>query len=181
MQAKKPVTKRRKRCKACQGLFQPDPRTKEKQRYCPKEACQKLRQRQNEKDWRIRHPECVAYQYGQTRAWNKAHPEYSRQRRQNDHNLLEDNRDQTRKRMRKLRFVRVFDKSKLILTQLVDGKADKCYLAKGSKWVHVRLTKARSWTKVRMLRDNHIMCERVANRLPRGRLYDLSGIFNQPP
>jgi len=175
MQAKRPAT-RQKRCKACQDLFQSDARTKGKQGYCSKEGCQKKRQRLNEKNWRKRNPESVEYQYEQTRRWNKVHPEYSQERRANNIQLLEQNRDRTRKRMRKIRSKKEFDKSKVILMQLLGNKADKCYLAYGSRWLHVRLTKARSWTRVRTLRDNDIQCERVSNQLPKGRLYDLSGM-----
>ncbi|MFH1856208.1 MAG: hypothetical protein ABH836_03125, partial [Candidatus Omnitrophota bacterium] len=46
--------------------------------------------RRNEKDWRKRNPDCVNYQYKQTRQWNKAHPDYSGQRRKNNPELLEN-------------------------------------------------------------------------------------------
>jgi len=173
----KPIKQRQKRCKSCQELFQPDPRTKGKQRYCSKPECQKKRQRQNEKDWRRHNPECVKYQYQQTRIWNKTHSDYSHQRRAENPQLLRHNREQTRYRMQKIRAKRMFDKSKVILTQLVGGKAYKCYLTRGSRWLHVRLTKASPFSKRGFLGDNRNRCKRVANRLPKGRLYDLSCIL----
>ncbi|MCK5215844.1 MAG: hypothetical protein KAR05_10895 [Candidatus Omnitrophica bacterium] len=173
----KPKRKRQKRCKCCRKLFQLDARTKGKQKYCSKPECQRKRQRQNERDWRKRNPDCVEYQYQQTRQWNKAHPDYSRQKRAQNPQLLKHNSDQTRHRMQEIREKRVFDKSKVILTQVVGSKPDKCYLTRGSKWLHVRLTKASPLSKRGSVGDNRNMCKRVANRLPKGRLYDLSCIL----
>jgi hypothetical protein len=173
----KPKRQRQKRCKSCGELFQPDARSKGKQRYCSKAECQRKRQRQNEKDWRRRNPECVEYQYQQTRQWNKAHPDYSRQRRAKNPKILEQNRSQTLIRMRKSRMAAVFDKSKVILTQLVGSKGDKCYLTHGGKGLYVCLTKASPLSRRGSVRDNRSRFKRVANRLPRGRLYDLSGIL----
>ena len=170
----KPKRHRQKRCKYCRELFQPDPRTKGKQRYCSKPKCQIVRQRQNEKDWRRQNPDCVEYQYQQTRQWNKAHPDYSRRRRSGDHQLLTKNCDQTRQRMQRIRAKRAFDKSKVILTQLVGSKSDKCYLTRGGKGLYVCLTKASPLSRRGSLGDNRSRFKRITNRLPRGRLYDLS-------
>jgi hypothetical protein len=76
-----------------------------------------------------------------------------------------------------MRNKKLFDKSKSILTQLAGGKGDKCYLARGSRWLFVRLTKASLLSKPAYMSDNRSRFTRVANRLPKGRLYDLSGIF----
>ena len=172
-----PKRERQKRCKCCRELFRPNARTKGKQKYCSKAVCQRTRQRQNERDWRKHNPDCVEYQYGQTRQWNKAHPDYSRQRRAQNPQLLKYNRDQTRQNMQKIRAKRMFDKSKVILTQVVGSKPDKCYLTRGSRWLYVRLTKASPLSKRGSLGDNRNMCKRVCNRLPKGRLYDLSCIL----
>ncbi len=56
MRERKSIIKRRKRCKNCKELFEPDVRTKGKQKYCSKKECQNKRQRENEKDWRKRNP-----------------------------------------------------------------------------------------------------------------------------
>ncbi len=172
-----PKRQRQKRCQCCQDLFQPDARTKGKQKYCSKSECQRKRQRKNEKDWRKRNPDCVEYQYQQTRQWNKNNPDYSRKRRSNNPEFLKQNRDQARKRMQNIRAKCVFDKSKVILTQVVGSKPDKCYLTHGSRWLYVRLTKASPLSKRGSVGDNRNMCKRVANRLPKGRLYDLSCIL----
>ena len=173
MQAK-PKHRRRKKCQSCRELFQPNPRTKGKQKYCSNPECQAVRQRQNEKDWRARNPDCLAYQQEQSRQWLRNHPKYSQKRRADDPELLVKNRDQTKVRMQKMRGKRMFDKSKVILTQLVGGKADKCYLTRGGKGLYVCLTKASPLSRRGSLGDNRNRFKRITNRLPRGRLYDLS-------
>ena len=180
MQAQKLSSKRRNRCLGCHRLFEPDPRTKEKQKYCSRQSCQRERQRKNERDWRRQNPECLLRQYERTRLWNKAHPEYSRQRRTKYPKLQQANREQTRERMRKIRQTRQFDKSKAILAQLTGIQADKCYLTRGRRWIYIRLTKASPLSKAGFLRDNNRNVKQVINRMPKGRLYDLSEeIFNQ--
>ncbi len=168
---------RQKRCKYCAELFEPDPRAKGRQRYCSKSTCQARRQRLNEYTWRVKNPDCLDYQRGQSRLWHKARPGYSRKRRLKDPCLSRYNRDKTRLRMRKIRHKRVFDKSKVIFTQLVERQADKCYLTGRSRWLMMRLTKASPLSKLLFMRDNHSRLKRVANCLPRGCLYDASGIF----
>ncbi len=168
---------RRKHCKYCGELFEPDPRTKGKQRYCSKDTCQSKRQRLNETAWRLRNPDCLQEQYERTRLWYKARPDYSRQRRAANPKLAKENREQTRERMQKVRAKKVFDKSKSILTQLIGDKADKCYLTHRSKWLLVRLTKASLLSKPGSLWDNRKRFKQVANCLPKDRLYDMSGMF----
>ena len=87
------------------------------------------------------------------------------------------NRDDTRVRMRKTRSLQLFDKSKVILTELVERQADKCYLTQGSRWLMMRLTKASPLSRLMYMRDNRSRLKRVVNRLPRGHLYDVSSIF----
>ena len=176
-QAIKPLHTRRKRCQWCGELFNPDPRTKGRQRYCSKPVCQTKRQRQNESVWRIKNPDCLDYQRKQSHSWHKNRPEYSRKRHLKYPRLLVKNRNDTRIRMRKIRSQKLFDKSKVILTELVAMQADKCYLTHGYRWLMVRLTKASPLSKLICMSDNRVRLKRVVNRLPRGHLYDLSGIF----
>jgi len=88
-----------------------------------------------------------------------------------------NNRDDTRTRMRKIRSQRMFDKSKVMLTELTDRQADKCYLTHGYRWLMVRLTKASPLSRLPFMGDNRLRLKRAVNRLPRGGLYDLSGIL----
>jgi len=165
---------RRKRCLNCNELFNPDRRTKGQQRYCSKDECQTRRQRLNEEDWRIRNPDCAAYQQEQTRQWFKTHPEYSQQRRRENPDLLTKNRDDTRLRMKNMRHEAMFDKSKSILTQLTGNNTDKCYLTRGCGWLIACLTKASPLSRRGALADNRFQFKRVMNHLPKGKLYDLS-------
>lgn len=169
---------RQKRCLCCGELFEPDPRTKGKQRYCSRSPCQARRQRGNESSWRKRNPDCLSRQYEQSRRWHQARPDYSRGRWTNNPLLLEQNRCQTRLRMKKIRGKALFDKSKVILTQLIGAKADKCYLAHRSRWFLARLAKASPLLRPGSLWDNRKRLRQVDNCMPKGgRFYELSGVF----
>ena len=172
-----PRRQRRKHCLACEELFDPDPRTKGKQRYCSKESCQAHRQRQNEYSWRINNPDCLADQREQSRQWHRDRPQYSKQRRKKDPKVARRNVEFTRERMRRKRMDTMFDKSKSIFTQLIGNKRDECYLTKGSGWVIARLTKASLLSKVDIVRHNSGAICWKANRLPKGRLHDISAVF----
>lgn len=176
-QIKKPVKRRRKHCPACGKLFYPDPRTKGKQKYCSESQCQRIRQRKNEADWRKRNPDSLSDQYEQSKKWHKAHPDYSRKRRDKVPGLSEKNRKDTKIRMRKIRGKEVFDKSKSIITQLVGIKGKNCYLTQGKTWLVLRLTKASLLFKSGSLLDNCRNFKYASDRIDFGRLYDLSGIF----
>ena len=174
---KKPLQTRRKRCLSCRDLFDPDPRTQGKQKYCSKESCQSYRQRQNEYRWLADNPDGLEYQQELSKRWHKAHPEYSRERRKNDPKLARRNVELTRERMRRKRREALFDKNKSIFTQLTGNNADKCYLSKGSGWLITRLTKTSPFTKVDLLTYNPEVISWKANRLPKGRLHDISAVF----
>ena len=176
-QDRKPSRTRQRRCRHCGRLFAPDPRTKGKQRYCSRHECQTKRQRLNEATWRAKNPECLDYQREQSRSWHKNHPNYNRKRRLKYPHLLKINRDNTRIRMRKIRSQKLFDKSKVILTELVDRQADKCYLTHGYRWLMVRLTKASPLSRIAFMGDNRLRLKSAPNRLPRGSLYDLSDVL----
>ena len=164
---------RRKHCKCCGELFEPDRRAKERQKYCSRSQCQTFRQRKNEKDWQLRNPDCVA---DQKRKWQQKHPGYSRQLRAADPELARKNLLDTKIRMQQKRAQTVFDKSKVTLTQLVDTKYDKYCLMRG-KWLILRLKRASPWTKARFMRHTGARMTSVINHMPQGKFYDLSGAF----
>jgi hypothetical protein len=139
-----------------------------------------IRQRLNENDWRVRHPDCLEYQRQRSREWHQKHPQYNQERRAEDLELARRNRELTRERMRRSRAKEAFDKSKLIVTQVAGNKGTYCYLSRGAGWLLMRLTKARSLIKRGCLGHNRDQFKRVENRqarLPVGRLYDLAGAF----
>jgi hypothetical protein len=173
-QKAKPSKKiRRRHCKCCRDLFEPDRRPLGGQRYCCKPECQTVRQRANEKDWARRNPEPIAIQ---KRKWQQKRPGYSGQRRADNPELAEQNRQDTRQRMQKLRFEAMFDKSKPILTQLTGKNRDKCCLMRG-RWLFLRLTRASRWTKGALIRHTGGEIKRIANHLPKSKVYDLTGIL----
>jgi len=119
----------------------------------------------------------LAYQQEQSQAWHKARPDYSRKRRAADPALEEKNRLDTKIRLQNMRARIVFDKNKVTLTQMVDKNADKCCLMRG-KWLFLRLTRVSSWTKAAIMRHTcTTRLKRIANRLPKSKLYDLSGLL----
>jgi hypothetical protein len=177
-QAFLPSRLKRKRCPHCQSLFEPDPRAKNRQTYCSKPSCQKKRQRLNERAWRMKNPDSLAYQQGQSRAWYKDHPDYSRKRRSADPELVLRNRRQTRQWMRDFRFICLFDKSKEMITQLVGRNKDKSCLVWG-QWLFLRLTKASPLSKPWRVRHTGEKLKQITHPLPRGRPYDLSGLLNE--
>ena len=170
---KKPLLLKRKRCLSCRKLFDLNPRTKNHQHYCSKAECQAIRQRKNEKDWYWRNPDCVA---DQKRKWQQKHPGYSQQRRVADPAMADKNRQDTKIRMQQIRWEDMFDKSKPILTQVVGRNTDNCCLMRGN-WLFLRLTRASLWLKAAVMRHTGKKLKRVANRLPKSRLYDLSGMI----
>jgi hypothetical protein len=165
--------KRRRHCFCCGELFELDSRSKGKQRYCSKQECQAKRQGKNEKDWCRNNPDSVAYYKSK---WLKKRPDYSRKRRIENLAIAAKNRKDTRIRMEKIRWKAMFDKNKPILTQLVDKNKDSFCLM-GGRWLFLRLTRTSRWTKEAILRHTGGNIKRIANCLPKGRLYDLSGVF----
>lgn len=176
------MKKRKGRCVHCRRLFRPDPRLESRQRYCSSQECQTKRQRMNESQWLCKNPEVLAYKRSQTREWLKARPDYSRRRRQANPKLLESNRNGSRGRMREIRGERRFDKTKSILLQLLGNKADKCYLTRGARWLHLRLTNPSRYSNLKVLWENAGGLKTKTNPLPRGRVWDMSNkILNRPP
>ena len=171
---------KRKRCPHCLCLFEPEPRAKNRQTYCSKPSCQKKRQRLNERAWRMNNPDSLAYQQGLSRAWHRAHPDYSRKRRAADPTLVLRNRRKTREWMRDFRFLSLFDKSKAMITQLVGRGNQKCCLVWG-RWLLLRLTKASPLSRPWRVRHTGKKLKQMPHPLSRGRPYDLSGLLNERP
>ena len=172
---KKPLLLKRKRCLSCRKLFDPNPRTKNHQHYCSKDECQIVRQRQNEKNWCQNNPDVVK-QYKSK--WQRKHPDYSRLKRTSNPALAQKNRQDTKARMQKMRKSAMFDKNKSILTQVIGRNTDNLCLMRG-RWIFLCLTGTSAWTRALVMRHTSgIRLKRIANRLPRSRLYDLSGLLN---
>ena len=167
---------RRRRCKICRELFDPDPRLKSRQYACFKTSCQRTRQFQNVEDWYIRNPQVLAYRQEQTKAWFKDHPSYSRKRRSTDPGLKALNRLKTSRRMKILRARKLFDKTKSIITQGLWNHGDKFFLNSKSELI-VRLTKQSR------LKTLYRACQNLDHPLVktnvRGAFYELSENFKE--
>lgn len=178
------MTKRRRQrtCRACHKKFYPDYRQRQHQRHCPGLSCQTIRRSQNIKDWYLKNPDCLKYQQELTRRWFKEHLHYQKTYRLNHPQKVCKNRQDAKTRMRRLRDKKVFDKTNSIMSQLIENKADKCYLNAQSGWVHLCLIKQTRYTK-------HLrLCQTPAKVTPRKalafgtRLYDLGSLLvNQRP
>lgn len=162
-----------KKCPACQKKFVPDPRVGARQRYCCDAACQKKRQRGNESAWRVRNPECVCVQ---KRKWREKYPTHLKDWRKRHPEAVERNRAFMRRHMRGKREREMFEKSKEIRLQL-SGKQGDVYVSRGGGWFFARLKRASLWSKgwVRRYACGRVEAKNI--RMPRGRLYDFSGVY----
>ena len=72
--------RRRRKCPHCRKLFTPDPRQRERQRYCSASACQKARQARNWRRWFARAENRDYYRdkanVDRVRQWRRANPKY---------------------------------------------------------------------------------------------------------
>ena len=97
--------------------------------------------------WYLKNPDCLQYQRDLTHRWFKEHPHYQKTYRLNHPQKVCKNRQDAKIRMRRRRDKSVFDKTNSIMSQLVENKADKCYLNARSGWVYLRLIKQTRYTK----------------------------------
>jgi len=168
------MKKRKRRCLGCNQPFRPHRHVNDKQRYCANPTCQKKRQRLNEKVWLLRNPACLVVKRRKTKDWFQTHPDYSRKRRRDHPEVCQQNRIWTRLRMRELRRVQLFDKTKSILTQLVQSKGDKCYLTRGFRWLHIRLANPSQWSRGKVLWENAARLKPPVTVLASTRAYDVT-------
>lgn len=85
---------KRKRCRHCQKLFVPDPRNRNRQKYCRKPACRKASKAASQKRW-LQKPENQDYFRGpdnvqRVRQWRKERPGYWRKNPKTPSNALQD-------------------------------------------------------------------------------------------
>lgn len=80
---------KRRRCAFCRRLFSPDPRVKERQKTCGRQACRKRQKRSSNERWRSEHPHYFQGVYSHQKAvygtrahykkgYRREHPEYVR-------------------------------------------------------------------------------------------------------
>ena len=89
---------RRRKCRCCGQLYEPDPRNRYHQRYCDQPACRRASKAASRQRWRAS-PKGRDYFRGQAnrqrvKAWQQAHPGYWRRRRQRSRALQDHCRSQ---------------------------------------------------------------------------------------
>jgi hypothetical protein len=88
------ATIKRKKCPHCRKLYTPDPRNRDRQRYCSKLECRKASKADSQRRWLqkpenkdyFRGPDCVK----RVQQWRKANPGYWRKELRNQRNALQD-------------------------------------------------------------------------------------------
>ena len=77
---------KRRRCRHCGQLYEPDPRNRFHQRYCSQPACRQASKAASQRRWRDSPKGCDYFCGSANRlrvqAWREAHPGYSKTRRQ---------------------------------------------------------------------------------------------------
>jgi len=167
---------RKRKCGHCGKSFLPDYRQKTKQHHCSKPACQRIRRNNNVKNWYQKNPECFAEQRKTTKQWFKDRPNYWPAYRRINLDKTRKNRYNTKIRMRQNRDQKLFAKINSIISQLVDNKADKCFLNERSGWLHMRLQKQTRYTRYRRLCKNLAGIYPKREPLPASKVYDLGRV-----
>lgn len=73
---------RKRKCLCCEELYLPDPRTRDRQKFCNKPQCKRASKAQSQRRW-LSKPENKNYFFGpqnvnRVRAWRQKHPGYSK-------------------------------------------------------------------------------------------------------
>lgn len=89
---------RRKRCRYCRELFEPDPRQKNQQKTCGRTECQSKRRKDNSRRWRKKNKGYGKKRYPFIKAWFRNHPDYLKNYRKNQPAYVEANRQKQKER-----------------------------------------------------------------------------------
>jgi len=77
------LSAKRRKCQCCKRLFLPDPRTKERQRFCSLEACRRASKSSSHRRWFSKHGNGDYFrgpdEVERVRKWRRNHPGYWRQ------------------------------------------------------------------------------------------------------
>ncbi len=85
---------KRKKCRHCRKLFLPDPRNKDRQKFCSQPACQKASKAASQKRW-LAKPENKNYFHGpenvqRVQQWREQNPGYWRKNMSKQQSALQD-------------------------------------------------------------------------------------------
>ena len=70
-------------CPYCRRLFEPNPRTKDRQKVCSRAECQKKRKKDSQKKWCEKNPTYFQGQYPRVKEWLDKNPDYLKNYRRN--------------------------------------------------------------------------------------------------
>lgn len=112
---------REKRCPYCQKFLTLNPRVRKRRKTCGRPSCQKALKRENNTDWRRRHPDYFRRDYERLKAWLAQHPGYLKQYRANHPEYVQKNREAKRRRYRQKRLrVDIQDKVRRQPPEIID-------------------------------------------------------------
>ena len=83
---------RRKRCRCCRELYQPDPRTYRQQITCDKKSCRIWRKRRAQRIWSLKNPLYWDGERPEQKEWRAEHRDYYRQWRAKHPEYVKRNR-----------------------------------------------------------------------------------------
>lgn len=176
------MRRRKRTCRICSQKFYPDCRQKNRQYCCGRSSCQSKRRSRNIRDWYLKNPDCLKYQQDLTRQWFLDHPGYRRHYRSAHPEAALKNRQDTRERMRGIRSRKLFEKTNSMFSEVVENKADKCFLNARSGWLHLRLKKQTRYTEYGRLCQDLGHAPRIMRPFGQA-MYDLGQIVaeKRPP
>jgi hypothetical protein len=176
------MRRRKRACRICRRMFYPDCRQRSRQYCCGHPSCQSKRRNLNNRNWYLKNPDCLQYQQGLTRQWFLNHPDYRITCRANHPETALKNRQDTRRRMRDIRNFKLFEKTNSMFSEVVENKADKCFLNTRSGWVYLRLKKQTRYTEYGRLCKDWGHAARIVRPF-RQAMYDLGQIAaeQRPP
>lgn len=108
-----------KHCLYCKEIFIPHPRKGDKQETCGKPECRRKRKRETDRKWRAANPTWVKERRSKIRAWAQSYPDYWVDYRSRHPRYVEENRRQTKERVRTRR--QMFAKQDVIRSSPIES------------------------------------------------------------
>lgn len=114
----------KRRCKHCGSIFHPSPRVGDRQGYCSRKTCQRVRKRLWTRNKLRRDKAYRQNQVHAQKAWRQRNPDYWRQYRQKNSEYAERNREAQRERNRQRKAKKSSDFAMIAKMDAIGGKKD---------------------------------------------------------